>query len=275
MNRNSRIVVAQIIKGVSFIFMQAGIAASAGCQSGLRVRVEKIEGIQSRLPDESAAALSVIHDALSGLDDICTECRLAWGDETVEGAIAELADAQRESRILLPVVRDVMLRQARGELSGTALAAQVAALHQRARCIMPRIEVDALRGLIPIDLSDAERAAMRRLANEIVPMIDAHAARLAAAPPMPGFGGFRQGGVYQINPGDPAYDRVLKARVAAQPITEIVLSAAGDTCVMLVQESPAQLRLYQISNDPTSILRNASFILNKIMQGAVKFSTIE
>lgn len=275
MNRRRRIVVAQLLIWFTVTTVSAGFAASAGCQSGLCVRVEKIEGIQSRLPDVSAAALSVIHDALSGLDDICTECRLAWGDETVEGAIAELADAQRESRILLPVVRDVMMRQARGELSGASLAAQVSALHQRARSIMPRIDIDALRGLIPLEMSDAERAAMRRLASDLVPMIDAHAARLAAVRPMPGFGGYRQGGVYQINPGDPAYGRVLNAGVAAQPITEIVLNAAGDTCVMLVQESPAQLRLYQVSNDPTSILRNASFILNKIMQGAVKFSAIE
>lgn len=246
---------------------------ATGCQNGLRVRVEKIEGVWSRVPDPSGEALATTHDALSGLDEICTECRLTYGDAAVEGTLSALADAQRGGRSLLPMVRDLMARQARGEIGGRALAARTSALHRRARELMPRVDLEMLRAFIAIDVDEERRDAMRRLADDLPVQMDQFAARLAAV--VPGFGGLRQGGVYQINPGDPAYDRVLNGKAAANPISEVIIAATGDTGVMLVQESPAQMRLYQISNDPSAILRNASFILNKVLQAAVKFGSVE
>lgn len=252
------------------------VLSCPGCQSMLHVRVDKIEGVQSRMPDHSAEALILIHDALAGLDEICTECRITYGDAAVEGALAALADAQRKGHAMLPIVRDLIARQSRGEIAGKPLAAQVAALHRRARGIMPCIDLEMLRGVIEFELDDAEREAMRRLADDLPIAMDSFTAKLAGVRiGSPGFGGFRQGGVFQINSGDPAYDRVLNAGTAAQPVTEAVIRAVGDTAVMLVQESPAQMRLYQVSNDPSSIMRNASFIMNKVLQATVKFGAVE
>ncbi|MBX3396806.1 MAG: hypothetical protein KF841_15725 [Phycisphaerae bacterium] len=249
------------------------LCMAAGCQSTLRVRVEKLEGVQSSVPDGLPDTLRILLAALEGLDEICTECRITYGDAAVESALSALADSQRKGRALLPIIRDLIDRQARGQIGGRALAAQTAALHRRVRALIPRIDLDALSTVIPIEIEPAQRAAMQRLAADLPVVVDRFATALAsAAAGSAGFGGFRQGGVFQINPGDPAYDRVLVAVPAANPITEVRVRAVGDTGVMLVQESPAQMRLYQISNDPSTIMRNASFIMNKVLQAAVKFS---
>lgn len=249
------------------------ICSAAGCRSTLRVRVEKLEGVQSNVPDGQTDSLQTLLAALSGLDEICTECRITYGDTAVESALSALADSQRNGRALLPIVHDLIDRQARGQIGGRALAAQTAALHHRVRALIPRIDLDALSAVIPIEIEPAKRAAMQRLAANLPIAVDRFATALASASTgSAGFGGFRQGGVFQINPGDPAYDRVLSAKPAAHPITEVRVRAVGDTGVMLVQESPAQMRLYQISNDPATIMRNASFIMNKVLQAAVKFS---
>ena len=251
-------------------------AAPTGCQSALVVRVEKVEGVQGRVEVGSADALTMVYDALVGLDEICTECRLTYGDAAVEAALAELADAQRRGRAILPLVQDLLARRTRGEIRGAALAAQSEALQRRARQIMPRVDLDELRGVIQIELAGEQREAMSRLADELPSAVARYTARLdAAASASQGFGGFRQGGVYQINPGDPAYERVLKASLAPKPLLEVTVAASGDSGVMLVQESPAQMRLYQLGNDPATIMHNAGFILNKVLQAAVKFSAGE
>lgn len=256
----------------------AGVMSSAGCQSALIVKVEKIDGVQTRKDDGASDALVMIYDALAGLDDICTECRLTYGDAAVEASLAELADAQRKGRALLPLVQNLLARRGRGEIHGAALAAQVAALQRRASQLMPRVDLDALRSVIQIELAGEQRDAMQRLADDLPGVVARYSARLDAAHASAsaiGFGGFRQGGVYQINPGDPAYAQVLSAKAAANPIMEVTVAATGDTGVMLVQESPAQLRLYQLGNDPAAIMHNAGFILNKVLQSAVKFSGVD
>src|SRR5690606_8838680 len=88
----------------------------AACQSELRVRVEKLEGVQSRAADPAVDALVLIREAIVGLDEICTECRATYGDDTVNAALATLADAQRQARMLRPIVEDLIARQSRGEI---------------------------------------------------------------------------------------------------------------------------------------------------------------
>jgi len=54
----------------------------------------------------------------------------------------------------------------------------------------------------------------------------------------------------------------------------VTVCASGDASAMIVQESPGQMRLYQISNDPVSLMRNTSLILDKVLQAAVQFQTV-
>ena len=89
----------------------------------------------------------------------------------------------------------------------------------------------------------------------------------------PGFGGFRQAGIYVINPGDPAFDAVLRAEPAPNPLTSVRVRATGDSGIMVGQESPGQMRPYQLTNDPLSLMRNVGFILDKVLQAVVKFGS--
>ncbi len=88
------------------------------------------------------------------------------------------------------------------------------------------------------------------------------------------FGGFHSVGIYKINPADPAYKKILTARtikLSEEPITGPSTQGLGDLSVMIVQEKPGQFRLYQISNDPTQLLKNVALLVNKATAAAAKY----
>jgi hypothetical protein len=100
-----------------------------------------------------------------------------------------------------------------------------------------------------------------------------------------GFGGFVSTDVYPINPSDPYYAEILKSSspiasairipfwqsTSLEPITEVKVGASGDSAVMIVMEHPAQVRVYQVSNDPAQLTRNIGLLINKATGAAAKY----
>lgn len=253
----------------------ASLIGAAGCHNRFMVKVEKLAVSSSRTNDDADRALATVYDALSGLDTICLECRAAYPDEAFDGSLAPLAETQTTAGPLLALAEELMGRRGRGELTGRTFAAQVSALGRRVREIMPDGQTAAFEQLIAAEPDEYRRAAMRSISLDLVARLGHFTAKLDLLDTTrPGFGGFRQAGVYRINPGDPAYDAVLRADAIGHPLTSVDVRATGDTGIMIVQESPGQLRLYQLTNDPITLMRNASFILDKVMQAAVKFGAV-
>lgn len=248
---------------------------AAGCQNRLSVRVEKLDGVMAHSDGEWDDLLGSVQEALRGLNQLSAECRRAYGDAATAQAVCPLPAVSNDLQSLLPLAESLAARRASGQLSGRAFAAQVEALRRRTVELLPALNAEALQGLIAMEVNEERRLAMIALAQRLPGETAGYAARLAPSSTRPGFGGFRQAGVYQINPGDPHYDAVLKATPAPHPLTAVTAQAAGDCGVMIVQESPGQFRLYQISNDPAAILRNAALIMDKVMQAAVKFQTAD
>jgi hypothetical protein len=249
-------------------------AAAAGCQSELTITVEKLVGVSGRVEDDGSAdaTLSAIHNVLVTLEGVCLECQTALGVAAFDLHASPLGRAQSAATALRPAAESLLLRRARGETSGMAFASQVEALRQAVVPRIPDLSADFFGQLIETQVDPARRA-------EVAAAVSGWSARLRGVASQAqslsvarvGFGGFRQAGVYSINPGDAAYDAVLAARAAGSPLTQVRVQATGDSNVMIVQESPGQMRLYQLANDPVSIMRNAGFVMDKVMQAAVKF----
>ena len=89
-----------------------------------------------------------------------------------------------------------------------------------------------------------------------------------------GFGGFRTIGIAEVNASDPEYRLILDsrtARLSQEAISKSSSTIAGDAQVIIVQESPAQFRTYQISNDPTTLMKNISLLVAKATAAAAKY----
>lgn len=113
-----------------------------------------------------------------------------------------------------------------------------------------------------------------RSAMEAVHRATDEAGKTGAAIGKRTFGGFRSIGVYEINPADPAYRKILgpdTAQLSLDAITSDNVTALGDSSVMIVQETPGQFRVYQISNDPTQIMRNVALLVSKALAAASKY----
>lgn len=92
-----------------------------------------------------------------------------------------------------------------------------------------------------------------------------------------GFGGFVATDVYEINPSDPGWARVFGSRrggsrVSREPISRVSLGVSGDSAAMVVAEHPGQMRVYQISNDPTQLAGNVALLVSKAVAAAAKFT---
>jgi hypothetical protein len=88
-----------------------------------------------------------------------------------------------------------------------------------------------------------------------------------------GFGGFTTATVYEINPSDPQYryllqdkDDVLESKT---PLTSAHADALGSNSVMIVMESPGQVRVYHVANDPTQVVQNVGLIMEKATLAAL------
>jgi len=252
------------------------LCAVAGCQNEFRVRVEKLDvaGTRAAATDdpESTRQLTVLHDLLLGLDGVCVDCQRETGMASLSGTVAPLGEAQQAARTLLPAVESALRRQSAGQLSGAALATEVELIRKQAVARLPDVSQVAWDELIEAQASPEKQMRLAAAVEQWRARLARYAADLSAASrTRPGFGGFQQAGVYRINPGDPHYDAVLKAKPIGSPLTAVTVAATGDSGFMIVQESPGQMRLYELTNDPIALTRNVSFIIDKVLQAAVKF----
>lgn len=253
------------------------LCAVVGCQNEFRVRVEKLDVAGRRAGDvdgpDSTRQLATLHEILLGLDGVCVDCQRETGMASLSGAMAPLGEAQQAARTLLPSVESAIKRQAAGQLSGAALATEVELLRRQAVARLPDLSKVAWDELIEAQTSPEKQMRLAAAVEQWRAKLMQYAADLEATSRMrPGFGGFQQAGVYRINPGDPHYDAVLKAKAIGSPLTAVSVAATGDSGFMIVQESPGQMRLYELTNDPIALTRNVSFIIDKVLQAAVKFS---
>ena len=72
--------------------------------------------------------------------------------------------------------------------------------------------------------------------------------------------------VYEINAADSVYGQIASCPsdlVARRPFSSAKAGAMGDASLMLVMESPGQVRVYQVSNDPTQLTQNIALIVQK------------
>lgn len=251
-------------------------APCVGCQHSFTVKVEKLAGSFGGTDSEAEIdeALETVHAALSDVDGVCNQCRAVAGDVAMRGPLAGVAEAQMDVQPLLQLTEDLRLRRNRGQLSGRAFAARVDALRKRAIEILPKVDTGTIKRFSAHNNDPGLDAAVESLSFDAATRVQRHRTELELLTiDRPGFGGFRQAGVYVINPGDPAYEAVLKAKPAPNPLTSVTVRATGDSGIMVVQESPGQMRLYQLTNDPISLMRNVGFILDKVLQAAVKFGS--
>jgi hypothetical protein len=89
-----------------------------------------------------------------------------------------------------------------------------------------------------------------------------------------GFGGFRIVGVHRMNPADPIYQQVVnpKEYQASGVYSEAAAAANGDSTVVFVQEVPTYIRFFELDNDPTQLIRNVLYLMDKVLQAAVKYA---
>ena len=101
----------------------------------------------------------------------------------------------------------------------------------------------------------------------------------------PGFGGFMSTDVYSINPSDPKYAEILKTHgpwhslgkslvwqdVSAESLTKASAGVTGDSAIMFVMEHPGQVRMFQVSLDPTQITSNIGMLISKASAAGAKY----
>lgn len=289
----------------SFSLTMAGLCmvlAGGGCQNSLRVRVEKVRGVSSvsresrvgqtleeaienltRVKEQCTALDRSLSDYVLGFPEDQREAELSHvsGYQTVlsqtkaaaESLIAECESAFRPaSADGVVVVPRATLRKARDFLDQTAsnMVSWRTTLAKFQHLQQLSAEVD--RGLKKVTAekkAEAKRGAdvWSDLSNLLA------AAEEGAKRTKVGFGGFMTTDIFVINPSDPKYQEILgKPGLTTEPLTEASVAASGDSAIMLVMENPGQVRVYQVSMDPTQITRNIGLIVSKATAAAAKYA---
>jgi hypothetical protein len=86
-----------------------------------------------------------------------------------------------------------------------------------------------------------------------------------------GYQGFIVDDIFKISPSDPNYASVLAGTPVSQAISEVKATSLGDSTVLFVQESPGQMRIYQVETDTEQLVQNALFIFDKSLSAAIKY----
>lgn len=89
-----------------------------------------------------------------------------------------------------------------------------------------------------------------------------------------GFGGFSMPDVFVIQPSSKLYKYVLEAEPLGNPLSDVQVSTTGDAVVIIVQESAGQFRVKRVSNDPTKLIQNATFVADMALRAAAKYGAL-
>lgn len=252
-----------------------------GCQNNIHMRVEKVLGVSSvsREGRIGRQLFESIHK-LNNLIKLCRETQAEIDKSPTAGTLAGY-------RLAL----DEMAKQA------TKLRNECQAYFDPAsgglKTANPRWTLNAaveffnkVTGECRKWLAD-NRAKIKDQAPDLIKISEELVFELGRAreAAKPRFGGFVSTDVYPINPSDPMYARILKSgspigavvfapfwrNTSLETITEAKVGVSGDSAIMLVVESPGQVRVYQVSMDPTQITRNIGLLISKATAAGMKF----
>jgi len=276
------------------ILQAAAVLAIGGCRSGLTVSVHRvIVPTADRLQSDSPLGRRVA-TAAADLQEF-VECaaaaegaarRLADEDADWKGPLSRYQETVRQAREegarLLSRCRSLFSESAEASHSADALglgfdaqvvlegvhsffatsAAQLRTLQEDV-CGIPSLASLCVMGGAPNKCGIQEIIAL---------------AGAAQARSRPGAMGMTRTDVYEINPSDPNYRRIFAAggaQISKEPITEARIDAIGESALMIVLEHAGQVRVYQVSNDPTRITRNVAMLVDKATAAVAKFAAAE
>lgn len=288
------------------VVLAAATCMFGACQNSLRIDVELIQpsapvvvtsvpSVASTAPSHTSLVSSrgrlrfiegVI--ALGGVGEVMDRIATAkqalrnagYGDKALAGPqFAGMNRLEKEMERLQPEIRT--LEACLGPSQNVSVEDM-----RNLKGVQLRANAALTRGLAPLDrleamlrqaaLTSADPAARKKTedAQKAVEGLRDLGATAKAGIVAAGFGGFRSIGVHQINPADPAYRHLLsKARSEnVGAFTSVQATAVGDSTIVFVQETPTQLRVFEIDNDPTQLIQNVAYIMDKALEAAVKYS---
>ncbi len=289
------------------VALAAAVLGTTGCQNSLRVRVELVD-IGEPIPLELSSAtggdrelsprgkseyrsrvkkvLSIIAEDRTGLDSFKLRLgAIGYTNDTLDGPqFAKFAEHSKsldklfaEAKALAekpqPTGKDVeSLKQLEGNLA--AELAQSGRLFSR---VTRNLQSYDRPTKLPEGLDEEEFPQKKReaiSAGESSLERTTIATQELAAEPSGGFGGFRVLGVHRINAADPAYHRIVNSKRCkpAGVFSEVESRVNGDSTIVFVQENPTQFRVFEIDNDPSALMRNVAYLMDKVLQAVVKYS---
>jgi len=274
---------------------------TGGCQNTIHVRVEKVLGVSSVSRDSRVGRQ--LDQAIESLTKLIGDCNNM--ETALDEYIQSLEPARREdiTNFSLPWREVLTGRRESARALREECLSLFTAKPEGARLI-PREQLHRVAAFsdetqriirdwrkVFEKVIGAEGIAETMNAEELGVMAAFTSLELAAQEASKstriGFGGFMTTDVFVVNPSDPKYADILKTgspvgavflfpwwqHTSLETITEAHVGVTGDSAIMLVMESPGQVRVYQVSNDPTQVTRNIGLLISKATAAAAKYMT--
>lgn len=277
-----------MIKRCVLVAVALCIVGASGCQNALTVRVELLKPKVEKAAEPGTAPLSV---RMKG--------RYARRAATLQAAVNNIKEQLTELDAALQKMgytvgigaQFPVLDKLRGKLSKLEPSIQahvdktIDPTTKIALADLQHVTIlqNVLHGLLKnLDLKRL-KARIRQVTGESVTderdladsLVDAIAGGQAAASQR-GFGGFRSLGVHQINPGDPVYQQVVDPDCyePSGVFSQAYAAVNGDSTIVFVQETPTQIRFFELDSDPSMLIQNILYITDKVLQAVVKYAPL-
>ena len=284
---------------VEIMMVMSGLAI--GCQNNATVRVQRalLDG-DRRLTHDSRLGRQ-LDQAARDLESYARDCQAlerrlgefpsSFTDANVMSAAQSIVEPWRSDVAGAAEWATSLATECRAFYNEPDIADRKSAIHEALARIndyfadmRPRIqnwseqakESDVLSKLV---------ADPRSSVNTMLKGLQEEAGRGQSALSRIGFGGFQTTDVYVINPSDPNYQRILRTHgpwakwmkdafwqdLSAETLSMATAGVTGDSAIMFVMESPGQVRVYQLSMDPTQITRNIGLLVSKATGAVAKY----
>ena len=273
------------------LFVVCGLAT--GCQNTIRVRVEKVVGVSSvsangRVGRQLHRSIDNLNAIIRGFD-VARQARKDFinsfpdSASTNDKSLTEILDQARELRLQCESCLDRTDEPHHPGDPRAALGRVTRFSETASRALMVWLEeFENARDESKTE-TPAEEAAAAKVRKSVVRT--SHNLEQAARDAEPKFGGFVSTDIYPINPSDPKYAEILKSQspigavllapfwqnTSLETLTDAKVGVSGDSAIMLVMEHPGQVRVYQVSMDPTQITRNIGMLISKATAATAKY----
>lgn len=267
------------------------IATLAGCQNMMTVRVELLKPANEKAaqPADAQASVNTAQHYASEVAE--TQAGISQMRSRVDEALSGLEKAGYSREVIEKGPQFTSIVRLRDALAGfqAAIAPHVGRLSSGTNGLTPitmndlrelralqlrlsgtlRLYVDPLERLLA-HLSDFTDAGAKQVTVTVQRLLQDVRSQHASL----GFGGFRVVGAYRINAADPIYRDVTDSGKYRPSGVFSSASAAvnGDSTVVFVQESPTQIRFFEMDNDPEQLIRNVLYLTDKVLQAVVKYA---